>query len=51
LYKWLDIGENDSMDEASEQTQDGFVRCFLFFYELSDEWEKVQNTTPIETIF
>jgi len=21
------------MDEASEQTQDGFVRCFIFFYD------------------
>jgi hypothetical protein len=28
------------MDEASEQTQDGFVRCFLFSYELSDGKKK-----------
>lgn len=32
------IGESDWINEASEQNQDGFVRCFLFFYdELVDE--------------
>lgn len=37
----IGIGESDWINEASEQNQDGFVRCFLYFYdELVDELGK-----------